>query len=229
MLLTLKIPYAFLINVITVFIIESYQLVRACIKAVLANRSDIKVIGDAEGAETALKQLDYCNPDILILDVDIAGMGCIEMSHHLKRFYPKVKIIVLATLAHQLFPRRLLDIGISGFLLKSDLNPKQFLNTIKEIYAGKLCISTRIKEMLFLHNACKTNCEFEQLSDRELQIMLLIIHGQSQNSIAKKLGLKSKTINSHRYRIFEKLNVNSDVELTHFAIKKGVLDVAKVE
>ena len=127
------------------------------------------------------------------------------------------------------FPSKLFEAGAKGYVSKRS-DPEELILAIRKVMAGQRYISTDIAQNLALRPFAEAQqSPFEQLSERELQIAMMIIRGEKPVAIAEKLNISSKTINSYRYRVFEKFDINSDVELVHLAIRHKVFDVDTLE
>lgn len=211
---------------IKVYLIDDHTLVRTCIKTILASDPEIEVVGEADNGETGLAGIKETLPDVTVLDIMMPGLSCIDIAHRLRRLYPKMNLIILTGSHNQTLPKRFLDLGVLGYVTK-EAGGEEIVTAVKKVYQGKLHITAQVAQKLFLNNLQdKMPSGLEQLSDRELEILMMIINGHEASYVADKLCLSAKTVNSHRYRIFKKLNVENDVELTHFAVKHGLLDVS---
>ena len=189
----------------------------------------MKVIGEASSGEEAVKIAREKRPNVVLMDVRMPGIGGLEATRKLLRGDPDVKVIALTVCDEEPFPSKLLQAGAAGYLTKgSDL--EEMVQAIHSVHHGKRYISPEVAQQLALkHLSDDKASPFDALSERELQVMLMITSGQKVQDISDKLCLSPKTVNSYRYRLFEKLNVNSDVELTHLAIRHGILDTEKLD
>jgi two-component system invasion response regulator UvrY len=162
------------------------------------------------------------------MDMNMPGIGGLEATKKILRYAPDVKIIVLTVHSEDPFPTKVMQIGASGYLTKG-AGPDEMINAIRAVHSGQRYITPDIAQQMAL-NQFKSVEEnpFNSLSERELQIMLMITRGEKVTEISKQLILSTKTINSYRYRMFEKLNVGNDVELTHLAIRYGMLNTEKM-
>ncbi|MCW5588078.1 MAG: UvrY/SirA/GacA family response regulator transcription factor [Legionellales bacterium] len=209
---------------IKVLIVDDHDLVRAGVKRLLADQAGIKVVGEAESGEAAINNARKTTPQVVLMDVKMPGIGGLEATRKLLRIDPDVKILVLTACDEDPFPSRLLQAGAAGYLTK-DCGVDEMVQAIKAVNAGQRYISPVIAQQLALkHLSDNEASPFDVLSERELQVMIMITSGQKVQDISEKLCLSPKTVNSYRYRLFEKLNINSDVELTHLAIRHGLLD-----
>lgn len=212
---------------ITVLLVDDHDLVRTGIKRLLSDLSDIEVIGEASNGEDAIKIVKEKKPNVVLMDVKMPGIGGLEATRKMLRHDPNVKIIALSVHAAEPFPSKLLQAGASGYLTKGALL-EQMVTAIRTVHAGKRYLGPEIAQQLALKTFSDSEkSPFELLSDREMQVMIMITSGQNVQQISEKLHVSPKTINSYRYRIYEKLNIESDVELTLLAMRYDMLDAEK--
>ena len=198
------------------------SLVRTGIKLILETTQNIKVIGEADSGEEAV---DWCRKrqcDVILMDMVMPGIGGLEAK--ILRYNPDAKIIVLTIQTEEPYPTKIMQAGASGFLTKG-AEPDEMIKAIKDVAAGKRFISPSVAQQIALSNVSSIDTEspFKSLSERELQITEMIAKGLKAGDIADKLNLSPKTVNSYRYRIFDKLNLKGDVELTRLAIRCGIV------
>ena len=212
---------------IKVFVVDDQNLIRTGIKKLLSDVPGIKVIGEAADGESVIKLLKDQQPDIILMDIKMPGMGGLEATKKILRNYPEIKIIALTICEDDLFPSRLLQAGAYGYLTKGASVP-EMVKAIRSVQAGQRYISPEIASQLAIkHITDQGETPFDMLSEREIQVALMIVNGHKVQEISDKLCLSPKTVNSYRYRIFEKLNIKSDVELTHLAFRHNLLDQVK--
>lgn len=210
---------------INVLVVDDHPIVRAGISSIL-EENGISVIGQASSGEEAVRMVRDKNPHIVLMDVRMPGIGGLEATKKIIKTQPHIKIIALTVYGEEPFPSKFLQAGAVGYLTK-DNDVNEMLNAIQTVYSGKSkhYIGPDIAQQLALKNVSIPNgSPLDILSERELQIMMMITSGQKVQEISDKLCLSPKTVNSYRYRIFDKLGVSSDVELTHLAIRHKVLD-----
>lgn len=213
---------------IKVLIVDDHELVRAGFKGLLNDTTDIKVIGECNNGEDAITRAKEQNPDIILMDINMPGLGGMEATRKIVHLLPKTKIIVVSVIDTEPFPTRLLELGAAGYLSKGS-TPDELRAAVRKVYAGELYLSPQIAQHVALQHVSGGNdSPFASLSRRELQVTQMIIKGMKAPDIAKILHISPKTINSYRYRLFEKLKINSDVELTHKAINYGVLTLEEM-
>ncbi|WP_105258429.1 MULTISPECIES: UvrY/SirA/GacA family response regulator transcription factor [unclassified Pseudoalteromonas] len=211
---------------INVLLVDDHELVRTGIKRILDDVRGFKVIGEAKTGEEAVQFCRQNEPDIVLMDMNMPGIGGLEATKKICRYCPDVKVIVLTVHCEDPFPSKVMQIGAHGYLTKG-AGSEEVIQAIRSVNAGQRYIAPEIAQQIALAKFSGRTDEspFQTLSDRELQIMLMITKGDKAQSIAEQLNLSSKTVNSYRYRIFEKLAVNGDVELTHLAIRHKMIDI----
>lgn len=213
---------------INVLLVDDHALMRDGLKALLDGVNGIKVVGEASSGEQALRVVRDKKPHVVLMDVKMPGIGGLEATRRLIHSNPEVKVIAVTACNEDPYPSRLIQTGAAGFLAK-DCGLDELVDAIKKVHTGQRYVSAEIAQELALRSVIRPTdgSPLKQLSERELQVMLMISSGQKVQQISDKLCITPKTVNTYRYRLFEKLNVNSDVELTHLAIRYGLLDLDK--
>ena len=213
---------------INVLLVDDHHLVRVGINKILTSVKGLNVVGECETGEEAIKYCRKSEPDVLLMDMDMPGMGGLEATKKILRFAPDVKIIVLTAHTEDPFPSKVMQMGAAGYLTK-DAGPDEMVNAIRAVHSGQRYLPSDIAQKMALNQFKSVDDNpFNALSDRELQIMIMITRGDKVPAISEHLNLSTKTINSYRYRMFEKLGVSNDVELTHLAIRFGMLKTEKL-
>lgn len=211
---------------IDVMLVDDHDLVRSGIKHILDAASGIRVVVEANSGEEAIKcaRDPEHRIDVVLMDVKMPGIGGLEATRKLLRAHPDLKVLVVTICSNEIFPARLLQVGAAGYLTKG-ASAEEMVQAIRSVYVGQRYISPEVARSLALkHVNDSQSSPMEELSEREMQVMLMITVGMRVQDIAEKLCLSPKTVNSYRYRIFEKLAVNNDVELTLFAIRQGLIE-----
>ena len=210
---------------IKLLLVDDHDLVRTAIAHMLSDTDDLKVIGQASSGEQAYTMVGELNPDVILMDVRMPGIGGLEATRKIKQRYNDVKVLALSAYGDGPFPTRLLQAGASGYLTKGACI-NETVRAIRQVAAGKNYISPSIAQQMAL-KSCNTNqpdCPFDQLSEREMQISLMIASGQKIQLISDLLCVSPKTVNTYRYRIFEKLKIENDVELALLAVRHNLVD-----
>ncbi|MBE8597430.1 UvrY/SirA/GacA family response regulator transcription factor [Xenorhabdus sp. BG5] len=209
---------------INVLLVDDHELVRIGVKGVLDDIKGIKVVGEASSGEDAVRWCRSNSTDIVMMDMGMPGIGGLEAAKKIIRYSPDTRVIMLTIHTESSLPTKVMQAGVRGYLSKAAA-PQDMINAIRAVYAGQRYISSDIAQQMALNqlSPVKEN-PLDELSERELQIMTMITQGRKVNEISELLNLSPKTVNSYRYRMFSKLNIKGDVELTHIAIRCGLLD-----
>ncbi|WNZ54366.1 response regulator [Microbulbifer sp. EKSA008] len=211
---------------IKVLVVDDHDLVRMGISRMLGDVEDIEVAGEANCGEEALEFVRRSNVDVILMDVKMPGMGGLEATRKLLQRCPEAKVVAVSALDDDLFPGRLMQAGAMGYVTKgADL--EEMVRAIRTVISGGVFISNSMATKMAMRSVSGQDDQqspFEKLSKRELQTADMIVNGAKVADIAKSLSVSPKTVNSYRYRIFEKLDINSDVELTILAVKHQILD-----
>lgn len=192
----------------------------------LADIDGLQVVGQAESGEESLIKARELKPDVVLMDVKMPGIGGLGATCKLLRSHPDIKVVVVTVCEEDPFPTRLLQAGAAGYLTKG-AGLAEMVQAIRLVFAGQRYISPQIAQQLAIKSFQPVNdSPFDALSEREIQIALMIVGCQKVQSISDKLCLSPKTVNTYRYRIFEKLSISSDVELTLLAVRHGMVDAS---
>jgi DNA-binding NarL/FixJ family response regulator len=220
-----------MIKDVAILIVDDHDLMRMGLSKILDDVDGFSVVGQASSGEEAVTLARTLMPDIVLMDVKMPGIGGVEATRRLMTANENLKVMAVTSVEDELYPSRLMQAGAAAYVTKKT-QPDEMIRAINTVMSGKPYVSQEIAQQLALKNSGLTPNNdglFEQLSDRELQIAMMTIRGEKPATIAEKLNISTKTINSYRYRIFEKFNISSDVELVHLAIKHKVFDVDTLE
>ncbi|MGH8539392.1 MAG: response regulator [Stenotrophobium sp.] len=210
---------------IKIMLVDDHRLVRAGLRRVLLDVPDISIIAEASSGEDALELIRTQIPDIVLMDINMPGIGGLETTRRIKQRLPMVRIIVVSMHLEEPFPSRLLAAGASGYISK-DSAADEVLAAIRRVMTGGHYIAADVAGNLAagMVKGNSGGSPFELLSQRETQVMLMVTKGYSTQDISDRLHLSPKTVSTYRYRLFEKLGVGNDVELTRMAMRYGLLD-----
>ena len=208
---------------IKVILVDDHDLVRAGIKLILQDAQGITVVGEADTGEEAVKIAKEIAHDVILLDIMMPGIGGLGATGRLKRACPDSKILIVTICNNENFPSKLLQAGASGYITKG-ASQQEIVQAIRAVHTGQLYLSQDIANLLAVkHLSNKGESPFDQLSERELQVSLMIATGVKVQDISTMLHLSPKTVNSYRYRVFEKTGVENDVSLALLAIRHGLI------
>lgn len=204
-------------------VVDDHDLVRMGITRMLEDEQGIQVVGEASSGEEALTLTKSLNPAVILMDVKMPGIGGLEATRKLQRMHPDVRVIAVTICNEEPFPSRLMQAGAAGYITKG-APMSEVVRAIQVVNSGQRYISPDIAQQLALKPYSQDGSPFDELSERELQIAMMIVNCQKVQEISDQLFLSPKTVNSYRYRLFDKLSINSDVELTLLAVRHGMLD-----
>ena len=204
---------------IKVLVVDDHELVRSGISRLLSDAKGIEVVGEAESGEEAVQFAKEYEPDIVLMDIRMPGIGGLEATRKIIRQNEEIQVIAVTACDDNPYASRLLQAGASGYITKG-ADAEEMVNAILKVKSGQKYISPEIAQRMALKPFQQDQASpFDELSEREMQIALMIVGCQKVSEISEKLFLSPKTVNSYRYRIFEKLNIDSDVQLTHLAVR----------
>ena len=207
---------------IKVLVVDDHDLVRNGIIRMLADVADIKVVGDVGSGEAAIQAARELLPDVVLMDVRMPGIGGLEATRKLVLQHPEIRVIAVTICDEDPFPSRLLQAGAAGYLTKGSCI-EEVVKAIRQVCSGQRFLSSDIAQLLALRPFDSVDRNpFDQLSEREMQVALMIANCHSIQDISERLFLSPKTVNTYRYRIYEKLTINSDVELALLAVRHGL-------
>jgi len=212
---------------IQILIIDDQALVRTGLRHILDQSNEIVKISEARSGESALSRCRRNQPDVILLSVNLPGVTGFEVTRKLKCSHPGAKIIVLAAHAMPPYPARLLDAGASGYLTR-DCDAEELLLAIKTVAGGQRYIGSEAAKQLALSmlSGATSASPFEDLSAREMEVMLKITDGRRIPDIASLMCLSPKTVSTYKYRILGKLGARSEVELVRMAMRYGLVETA---
>ncbi len=212
---------------IRVLVADDHDLVRSGISRMLGDVEGIEIVAQAVSGEEAITLYREHKPDVILMDVRMPGIGGLEATRKICQINPHAKVIAVTVCMDDPFPARLIEVGASGYVTKS-ANITEMVTAIRTVFSGKKYICPDIAQKMALKSLKPdSGSPFSQLSNREMQIALMIVNCEKVQTISDRLCLSTKTVNSYRYRMFEKLNITSDVELTHLAIRHELIDTAE--
>ena len=208
-----------------IFIIDDHPLVRNGLRMLIDSESDLSVCGETDRIEGAMGLIAKCSPDLAIIDLSLPDGNGIELVNRIKRQHPDISVLVSSMHDESLFAERVLHTGAQGYINKQEAGD-QVIEAIRQILRGEVYLSEAMQQQLSLQAAsgeqAAPRSPVELLSNRELQIFELIGQGVGTTTIADKLNLSVKTIETHRARIKRKLGLGSSIELTRRAVKWSI-------
>lgn len=210
---------------IRVLIVDDHDLVRYGFKSLLGSQTGIDVVETLSSGEDAVNWCrdNHNDVDIVLMDVNMPGIGGIEATHRISKSWPDIGIIIVTVHDDGPLPKQLLNGGARGYLSKGN-GVDEMLSAITDVHSGKHYIAKDIAQALALSVLPGETNPIDTLSMRETQVLMMIAQGTRTQEISEILNLSPKTISTYRKRLYEKLDVASDIEMLHLAMKHGVLD-----
>jgi DNA-binding NarL/FixJ family response regulator len=209
---------------IRVLIADDHAIVRRGVRQILEETSDIEVTGEAASASELWPKVRDGRFDAVVLDVNLPGRSGLELLGDIKRERPELPVLILTVHSEDQYAVRALKAGASGFLTKESA-PEKLVDAVRKIAEGRRFITPEVAEKLATSVARGEKGPLhDALSDREFQILKMIASGKTVSEIGRELALSVKTISTHRTRILKKMNLKTNSELTHYAIRNGLVE-----
>ncbi|TAN70332.1 MAG: response regulator [Methylobacter sp.] len=211
---------------ISVLLVDDHELVRSAIEGLLNDVDDITVIGVAKSGEDAVDAVVALSPDVVLMDVNMPGIGGIEACRRMLQLDPEIKIIAVSVLNDGPIPHQLLKLGVLSFISKGS-PVEEMVDAIRQVMDGRRYLCSEVaNNMVFQGLPGSNESPFSILSHRESEVVTLILQGKTIKEMSEILVLSDKTINTYRYRLYSKLHVKNDIELIRLAIKFEYIDNA---
>lgn len=210
-----------------ILIADDHALVRDGIRALLALCDDFEVVGEAADGQAAIEACRTLDPDVVLMDINMPGLGGLEATLTIKKEKPRIRILVLTQYDDREYVTRFLKIGASGYVLKKTAGA-ELAAAIRAVERGGLVLDPQIARELVQPNATPAArgdgaALYETLTDREKQVLRLVADGKSNKEVAQALGISVKTAMSHREHVMDKLDVHNRTDLVKLALRLGVI------
>ena len=208
---------------IRLMVVDDHELVRVGMRHILKGYPSIKIVGEAGDGETAIRLNREVKPDVVLLDISLPGLSGLEVTTRLNQIDPGLGIIILTVHEAAPYPGKLLDAGASAYLTKG-CPATELVQAIRTVAKGGRHIGSSVAQQMALTmlQGARTS-PFDELSVREMEVMLMLVDGRRMADIADIMHLSPKTVATYKYRIFEKLETRSDVDMTRLAMRYGVV------
>jgi len=212
---------------IRVLLADDHTLIRAGLRMVVTSQPDLTVIGEANDGREALAMADKLKPDVVVMDIGMPSLNGIEACRQIHHALPQTQVVMLSMHSDEGYVLRALKAGARGYLLK-DSAEADLANAIRAVVAGKSFFSPAVGKVLledYMRKLERTGAEdsFDLLSPREREVLQLVAEGKSSKEVANLLGLSVYTIETHRAKVMQKLNLHNIPELILYAVRKGVI------
>lgn len=209
---------------INVLIADDHALIREGLKKILGGEPDMTLVGEANNVVELFAQLKRLAVNIVLLDISMPGESGLDAIKELRQKYPHIPVLILSIHPEQRFAVRALKAGASGYIMKQSA-VEELVQAIRKVVSGGKYVSASLAEQLATELDNQSGKALhETLSDREFQVMRLIAAGKKSSEIAAELSVTLSTVNTYRSRILEKMNMQSNVDLTRYAIENGLIE-----
>jgi two-component system invasion response regulator UvrY len=209
---------------IKVLIADDHAVVRRGLRQILSEVPDIFVGAEAANAQEVRDRVRAERFDVIILDINMPGASGIELLGELRRDHPTTRVLILTVSPEDQYAVRAIKAGAAGFLTKESA-PEKLIEAVKKLASGGRYVSPELAEALAsLFAGEGSGAPHERLSDREFEVLKMLSSGKTVSQVALELGLSVKTVSTHRTRILKKMDMHTNAELTHYAMKNRLVD-----
>ena len=210
---------------IRIVLADDHKILRAGLRAMIVEQPDMEVVGEAENGRTAVNLARTLSPDVVVMDIGMPDLNGIEATRQIVAEVPGVKIIGLSMYSDRRYVAGLFGAGASGYLLK-DIEFEELIEAIQAVVAGQVYVSSGVTGVViedYVHRISGNEAGGTSvLTPREREVLQLLVEGRSTKQIAYELEVSIKTVESHRYRVMEKLDLHNIADLTKYAIRAGL-------
>jgi two-component system, NarL family, response regulator NreC len=210
-------------STIRILLADDHTILRQGLKLILSSQPDLEVVGEAANGHEVVQLAQELRPDIVLLDVAMPELNGIDATRRMMETNPRLRILVLSMHKEAVYVREILRAGARGYLLK-DVIDTELLNAVRSVARGDGYVSPAVSSALLSDYRQNIHDPINLLTKREREVLQLIAEGRTNKEVATKLNLSVYTVDSHRGKIMEKLNLHSTGELVRFAIKHGLTD-----
>ena len=217
---------------INVLVVDDHQIFRDGIVSLFSDVESIKIVDVASNGEEALSRLQYSRPDVMLLDISMPGKSGIDVISEAKAVLPGLKILILSMHTGEDYIFKAVRAGASGFLAKQSTSKPELINAITAIVEGREYYNESIAVVMqqnYINKARSIDNQvidkYNQLSNREKEILMLVLEGLTNNEIASKTYVNIRTVETHKTNIMQKLGLKNSVELVKFAIKNDLFSL----
>ena len=212
---------------IRVLLADDHKLVRAGIRALLENLSDVEVIGEASNGEEVIRLVEESEPHIVLTDIAMPALNGLKVTRHLRKTFPNVRVVILSMYSDEEHLYLALRAGAAGYLIKGAAREELQL-AIRAVARGDTYLSPPLTKLMIMKSGHRGSLDIHplrELSSRQMQVLRLIAKGKTTKQIALELGVSVKTVESHRAQLTKRLDIHDVASLVRYAIKVGLVEL----
>jgi two-component system, NarL family, response regulator NreC len=206
-----------------ILLADDHSVVRSGFRMILSSQTDMEVVGEVSNGREAVEQATLLLPDVVIMDVTMPELNGIEATRRLATAAPKTRVLALSMHKDSVYVREILRAGAVGYLLK-DSGEGDLVAAVRAVARGEGYLSSAVSDAVLNDYRKHVTDPIDLLSSREREVLQMIAEGKTNKEIASSLNLSVYTVEAHRGRIMEKLNLHSTGELVRFAVRNGLID-----
>ena len=206
-----------------ILLADDHVLVRQGFKMILSAQSDFEIVGEAGNGREVLELAEKLQPDLVIMDVTMPELNGIEATRRLANVAPRARVLALSMHKDAVYVREILRAGARGYLLK-DSADADLIAAVRSIAKGEAWLSPAVSDAVLTDYRRHVTDPLDLLTSREREVLQMIAEGKTNKEIATSLNLSVYTVEAHRGRVMEKLNLHSTGELVRFALRAGLID-----
>src|SRR5271154_2027185 len=208
---------------IRVLLADDHAMVRKGFRLILEGQPDMEIAGEAGNGREAVEQAEKLQPDIVVMDVTMPELNGIEATRRITTAAPRARVLALSMHKDSVYVREILRAGARGYLLKDSID-SDLVNAVRAVAKGEGYLSPGVSDAVLSDYRRHVTDPLDLLTSREREVLQLIAEGKTNKEIATSLTLSVYTVEAHRGRLMEKLNLHSTGELVRFAVRSGLVD-----
>jgi DNA-binding NarL/FixJ family response regulator len=210
--------------IIRIVLADDHTILRQSLAKSFREESDIEIIGEAKDGRSTVELVKQLQPDMVVMDIQMPDLNGLEATRRIVKEFPQIKVLGLSMYSNDKYIREMFRAGASGYLLKN-CSFEELVKAVRTIMNGKIFIGTSVGDVVikeYINMPEKDDSAFSVLSQREREILQLLAEGSTTKLIARLLHISPKTVEGHRLKMMEKLNIDSIAKLTKYAIQEGM-------
>jgi two-component system, NarL family, response regulator NreC len=214
-------------SLIRILLVDDHAILRAGLRSLLADYADMEVVGEAGDGATALERVNELKPDVVVMDVAMPGMNGLTATRQISQDHPEIKILILTQYSNREYVLPLLRAGASGYVLKQAVDT-ELVTAIRAVARGESFLYPPVAKLVleaYLKDPTGASDDpYMGLTEREREILVHVARGRSTREIAEMLHISPNTVDVHRARLMQKLELHNVAEITSFAVRRGLLE-----